>query len=241
MKILILGDTHGHDSWKRIIEKEKPDKTIFLGDYLDSYDISKGSSERMVQNMKEIFELPNAIRLIGNHELHYLIQTAYSGKRNELTKIVPELLHQWIKEGKLLLSYVHKNYLFSHAGYTNYWWENQVTLKGLDTTNPMSLTLKDINLRELDIKGIYDDPIRGIRISYYGDLLNEGPLWIRPASLFSDPLKGFIQIVGHTQSKEPIIFPDIDSLQICLLDCRGSGWYGIIGEDNLLEIKQEQQ
>ena len=32
MKIIILGDIHGRTIWKQIIEKENPDKIIFLGD-----------------------------------------------------------------------------------------------------------------------------------------------------------------------------------------------------------------
>jgi phosphotransferase system HPr-like phosphotransfer protein len=33
----------------------------------------------------------------------------------------------------------------------------------------------------------------------YGNNTNEGPLWIRPASLFRTSVKGYNQIVGHTE------------------------------------------
>jgi hypothetical protein len=33
----------------------------------------------------------------------------------------------------------------------------------------------------------------------YGDNANEGPLWIRPASLCKTSVKGYNQIVGHTE------------------------------------------
>jgi len=40
MKTIILGDTHGRDLWKQIVEIENDaDRIIFLGDYFDSFDI----------------------------------------------------------------------------------------------------------------------------------------------------------------------------------------------------------
>ena len=46
MKILALGDIHGVDYWKQAIEKEKPDLTIFIGDYNDSRDIPRDKQYR---------------------------------------------------------------------------------------------------------------------------------------------------------------------------------------------------
>ena len=53
MKTLVLGDIHGRDCWKDIIKKEKPDKVIFLGDYVSTHeDIDSGTQ---LENLHEIF------------------------------------------------------------------------------------------------------------------------------------------------------------------------------------------
>lgn len=37
MRILVIGDIHGHNDWERVVLKEDYDKVIFLGDYFDNY------------------------------------------------------------------------------------------------------------------------------------------------------------------------------------------------------------
>jgi len=39
MKTIVLGDTHGRGIWQLIVQRENPDKVIFIGDYWDSFDI----------------------------------------------------------------------------------------------------------------------------------------------------------------------------------------------------------
>ena len=39
MKTVVIGDIHGRSVWKLIVNMEKPDKVIFIGDYFDSFDI----------------------------------------------------------------------------------------------------------------------------------------------------------------------------------------------------------
>lgn len=69
MKTLILGDTHGRGVWEYIIEKEKPDKVVFLGDYFDSFDIN---FENQMVNFMRIINFKKKFKkdvtlLIGNH------------------------------------------------------------------------------------------------------------------------------------------------------------------------------
>ena len=54
MKTLFLGDTHGRSVWKKIVEKENPDRVIFIGDYFDSFDIP---GIEQIHNFKEIVDL----------------------------------------------------------------------------------------------------------------------------------------------------------------------------------------
>lgn len=71
MKILVLGDIHGRLIWKDIIEKENPDKVIFLGDYVSTHeDIS---STQQINNLVDILTYkennPDKVVLLrGNHK-----------------------------------------------------------------------------------------------------------------------------------------------------------------------------
>ena len=71
MKTLALGDIHGRDCWKQIIEKEAPDRVIFLGDFITTHELY--SEDDQLQQLREILEYkrqhPNTIILRGNHDL----------------------------------------------------------------------------------------------------------------------------------------------------------------------------
>ena len=73
MKILVLGDIHGRTVWKNIIEKENPDITIFLGDYVTSHDNIPISEQ--ITNLEEILKykesnIDKVILLRGNHKIN---------------------------------------------------------------------------------------------------------------------------------------------------------------------------
>ena len=74
MKTVFIGDTHGRDLWKQIVEVESDaDKIIFLGDYFDSFDIS---GVVQLHNFNEIVEFKKnsdkeIVLLFGNHDHHY--------------------------------------------------------------------------------------------------------------------------------------------------------------------------
>ena len=51
MKTIVLGDTHGRSQWKLIVNMEKADQVIFIGDYFDSYDLTAADQ---MYNFKEI-------------------------------------------------------------------------------------------------------------------------------------------------------------------------------------------
>ena len=71
MKTLVLSDIHGKTIWKDIIEKENPDKVIFLGDYVSTHDDI--SSIQQIDNLEDILtykedNLDKVILLRGNHK-----------------------------------------------------------------------------------------------------------------------------------------------------------------------------
>ena len=70
-RYLVIGDIHGRTIWKDIIEKENPDKIIFLGDYVSTHD--NISSSQQINNLEEILaykeDNPDKVILLrGNHK-----------------------------------------------------------------------------------------------------------------------------------------------------------------------------
>lgn len=72
-RYLVIGDIHGRTIWKGIIEKENPDKVIFLGDYVSTHD--NISSTQQINNLEEILaykeDNPDKVILLrGNHKIN---------------------------------------------------------------------------------------------------------------------------------------------------------------------------
>ena len=80
-KILVLGDIHGRNFWKKPCENiEKYYKVIFLGDYFDPYDFEKITVQDCINNFNEILDLKKkntekVVLLIGNHDDPYYSKT----------------------------------------------------------------------------------------------------------------------------------------------------------------------
>ena len=73
MKTLVLGDIHGRTIWKDIIEKENPDKIIFLGDYVSTHEGI--SSDQQIEELYAILDYKDnnpdkVILLRGNHKIN---------------------------------------------------------------------------------------------------------------------------------------------------------------------------
>jgi hypothetical protein len=79
---------------------------------------------------------------------------------------------------------VYDNYIFSHAG-VSCKWMRFVDIKDINEINPL----------------FNDNPnmFRWVGPDSYGNNANEGPFWIRPESLYRNSVKGYHQIVGHSE------------------------------------------
>lgn len=185
----MLGDTHGHDSWKRVVEIEKDaDKFVFLGDYFDSFSIN---TDTQVENFKDILAFADngkTVILLGNHDYHYLcdLRHGYSGFNGVRKLVVQPLLKRAIEEGKIELLHIEGDIIMSHAGVTDYWLNNVCDVHDL-----AEISLETINLSTLDF-----NILKGY--SAYGNTISNSPIWVRPYSLSEDHVKGYRQIVGHT-------------------------------------------
>lgn len=193
-KRLILGDIHGHiDFVKQIYEYEIPTDVIILGDYCDSF---KLKPEDITYCFNELLFLKSNHKhgefhlLIGNHDLHYMLTSEkYSGKNYLTESMMHEtLMNAWYD--KILEPYIvdEKNKtIYSHAGITKTWskfWDHKLG--------------DEVNLDSLRFTF-------GNTLNCYGECPENGFVWVRPNSLYSDMLDGYKQVVGHTVTEKPVI------------------------------------
>lgn len=192
MRIIVIGDIHGRNIWKDIVNKESKGRDqrthfVFLGDYFDSFDIPL---EEQIGNFQDILEFCKkhyGILLTGNHDYHYLVEgSEYSERYSGFQSKGYPTIHWLLTTANLRIVARYKNFLFSHAGITNAWLKSR-NLEHLEDLN-------DFNLKEFRFDGI----------DMYGDDVTQGPLWVRPGSLEKDGLREYngeeiIQVVGHTR------------------------------------------
>ena len=201
MKTLFLGDTHGRSVWKKIVEKENPDRVIFIGDYFDSFDIP-GIDQ--IHNFKEIVEFKKSsdkevVLLVGNHDLHYMnVGERYSGFQPALQFDISTVLFENLVH--LQMAYSFDNFLCTHAGVSHVWMNNTFGMYGWNCENLVE-KLNDMFVfrpRAFCFSG--SNP--------YGDDVTQSPVWIRIPSLLASNKrrvkensikKNFVQIVGHTE------------------------------------------
>ena len=84
---IAIGDVHGLDLWRDVVEAHPGCRVVFLGDYLDPYGyVHKG---KLLDNLRAIIELKrnrpeDVVLLLGNHDLHYFCEDACVGTRFDM-------------------------------------------------------------------------------------------------------------------------------------------------------------
>jgi predicted MPP superfamily phosphohydrolase len=198
MNTIIFGDIHGLPYWQQIVAENSLSNFVFLGDYLDPYlDIP---FENLIENLQLIIgikkERPqNVILLFGNHDLHYITDeittsTRYNYENEEKIKDV------FVKNISLF-QYAHQrgNIIFTHAGITNEWFIKD--FKG-DINKNIAEQLNNSDLKQRAAL---------FQISGYrgGSDKHGGIFWADIIEVCDDPLKNFIQIVGHNKVEQILV------------------------------------
>lgn len=221
MKIIVIGDLHGLDVWKRIVDQEA-DRIIFLGDYLDSFHVP---GIEQLENLKDVVEfkknnMDKVVLLWGNHDHHYRdMGERYSGFQKGMQYQFGPVL----EENKELFQICHEEgkYLFSHAGVTITWCDANHVHPGKGCVGIIN-DLYRYRPKCFNFSG-HDD---------YGDDVTQGPLWVRPGSLSKDKIEDYVQVVGHTVVKNLVVS------QAFFVDClETSGEYLVI-TDGIANIKK---
>jgi predicted phosphodiesterase len=228
MSIAIIGDIHGREKYKEIIDDamSKARKVILLGDYIDPYPISEKTPdtkskysfmynkeyiypkfEDTIKILDDIIQIKKSnlnkiILLIGNHDAHYLFDDIEISSRYDSKNATK--IKSIYKNNFDLFQYAFqtKNKLFTHAGISNGWY------------NTHSSILKDFGLNDdkSNFMEVFDN-ISKSRYNYIlnivsyirgGDSLYGGITWADFDETYKNNLDGFDQYVGHSKVKNII-------------------------------------
>jgi len=213
MKIVAIGDIHGHDSWKQVVAQEQDaDQFVFVGDYFDSFTV-KGLDQ--INNFLDIIEFKNqsktsVVLLLGNHDYHYYPGIEDSGTSGYQTLMAPSI-QAVINDNKHNLQLVYKidEFIFSHAGLSSEWLDDMFVEWNLETLDDAINSLFTYQPNKIAYRSFkyYDyENNQATLAGGFGGETFQGPIWIRPKALMEanyDTLRTqIIQVVGHTTRKQ---------------------------------------
>lgn len=227
MKTIILPDLHtGFARAEAIINDEKPDNIIFIGDYFDAFGDSLNETLQIAEWLKKSLTEPNRIHLLGNHDLTYLNTEFHcSGfTQDKLTIIkstnidLTKLQHYcWIGD-----------WLCTHSGLSNEFF-NAYKTKNQNVND----FLQELSTDQEGKKRLYDaSPYRG------GQHAFAGILWCDYEEFIDIP--NLKQIFGHTHGDEVRHIHNEDGSEHYCIDT-GLKNYGVYDSDNNLMIIAEAQ
>ena len=222
-RILVIGDTHGRTIWKYIIDKEAPDKVIFLGDYVTSHEGI--SAEIQLNNLEDILtfkeDFPDKIILLrGNHDnqcLGYYWAECYPNEpKVRAVMSVDPLKSRFLSNTQWIYIDEKLKIIFSHAGISQVW---------MDNSNIESVY--DINkLTPSEIFGFTPDNL----YDQSGYSKTQPPTWIRPSILCQCNITEWNQVIGHTPVKNRIYHTHdtVGEKEIWFCDALGVNQYLVI-------------
>lgn len=118
MNTLVIPDIHTRIGIaEKIIEKENPYRTVFLGDYFDSLDDSLEITHQVGEWLKESMTFSDRIHLLGNHDLSYLNENHRCSGFSEGKLWV--IKNTRVDLSQLKHYYMIGNILMTHAGLSN--------------------------------------------------------------------------------------------------------------------------
>jgi predicted MPP superfamily phosphohydrolase len=185
MKIIAIPDVHGTHHWEKAKERINDcDKIIFVGDYVDNWVNEWPDQMDNLLNIIE-FKKQNADKVVllwGNHDTSYYLGEHCSGHQPAHDIDLAEVFR--LNKDIFDVIHIESGYLFAHGGVSTRW----MKCAGIKDVSEINQLFKE--------KPNY---FRWVGPNGYGDNLNEGPLWIRPRSLTQMAVKGYIQVVGHSE------------------------------------------
>lgn len=224
-QVLIIPDVHGRTFWKEAVSKYPDIPIVFLGDYLDPYGSEGITPNEALENFREIlkFKKENKERvtlLIGNHEIHYFDQFYNFSRKDTINKqIIHDLLYENLSLFKIAAFHTFNKteYLFSHAGVLQLWWEKHfpnIMPDAVTICNTLNKQIKDAE----SFNTFIDEAMLDVGVKRGGEDEAGSCVWADVSEHSKSPAfpPGVYQIFGHTQlRKNPVI-----KKRVADLDCR---------------------
>lgn len=218
MKFLTVGDVHCKNIWKDLIkDPELYDQIIFLGDYCDSFD---HTNEEMIENLQEIISFkdkyPDKVVLLWGNHCHYAwtpphLDNPYwcSGYRGDAHFDLYDIYKA--NYYKFQLAYQYKNYLWTHAGIHQGWWNFDYPYSKEDLQDVAKI-----------LNGAFEERLPSIfQVGWMRGGFKDvgGPLWADKAMTSKKPLNGLHQIVGHSRVDNIMTITKDENTSITYCDC----------------------
>ena len=246
MKTIVIGDVHGRSLWKQIVNQENADRVIFIGDYFDSFDIK---CENQITNFLDIIEYKKSsgkevIMLVGNHDHHYFPEIGDTGTsgyqaigRLQIGPVIDA------NREHLQMAYKMDDFLFSHAGVSSEWMDDNIVGWDVDNMVGRINELFHYQPNKFTFRSFkqYSNE-RTILSDGHGSNTYQTPIWIRPKALmnvnYNTLRTQVIQIVGHTQVKKLDLVGSQKSAggRYYLIDCQDSTGEYLVIQDGELSV-----
>jgi predicted MPP superfamily phosphohydrolase len=219
MKITFISDVHGESLWKKAVERDS-DLFVFLGDYWDSFFVTH---KNQISNFEDIllFAENNKDKvklLLGNHDIHYLLwHTSYfdsmrgSGYSSSLLYKVNGLMRE--HSDLFNVAWQKDSLLVTHAGLRQDYYDSELkdihelypNLNYAGLLNMLWNSRSGKLMRIGKARGGYDD---------YG-----GIFWCDRSELIENPVKGLVQVVGHSPLQNIEDIKIDEETRLLFLDC----------------------
>lgn len=213
----VIGDVHGLDCWRQVVQSHPGCRVVFLGDYLDPIDYVPRRD--LLANLRAIIALrrarPSDVVLLGNHDLHYFSTDAPICSRFDWQ--IGDKASLLFLENIDAFQYAFQDgrTIFTHAGIAHGWFVND--FKG-DISRPIADQLNNPSDGQVEALCRVGQ-LRGGKQGTTG-----GIFWADSDEL-ADPLHGFTQVVGHNRVEEVTTHEGGDGGKIVFCDCLWNGNY----------------
>lgn len=225
---MYVGDLHGRiHSFELAIEKfekEKLDKLVLMGDYMDSHDATDTELlyllEQIINYKKE--NPHKVILLLGNHDIHYIHSPEYrcSGYRPSMQNEVYKLFLD--NRDMFQVAWLNGDYMATHAGILTEWYskyydrlsyyEDKLNIYKRDN---LDVLLNNISMTS-DAWMLYSVPV--VRGGYVGSV--GGIVWADSTEIKEKGcIHRFNHIVGHNSVKSIETFVGKGGPAVTFVDC----------------------
>ena len=215
---IAIGDVHGLDLWRDVVEAHSGCRVVFLGDYLDPYGyVHKG---KLLDNLRAIMQLKrdrpeDVVLLLGNHDLHYFCEEACVGTRFDM-EIAADASKLFIDNIHLFqYAFQDGECLFTHAGVSQEWFDNDFCG---DAARPIADQLNNPAADQVPA-------LLRVGSARGGRACDTGGIFWADKSELEEPMRGYTQIVGHNRVAEVTEHIGPGGGKIVFCDCLRNGLY----------------